>query len=465
MDQRILELIGDLRRAGVRISPSESLDALTAAAEIDMGDRAVFKAALGTTLIKEGRDLGTFERLFDVSFPDARAFGEELGKALGREEAWIRQLIDRLLSEETPALDEISEILLRGREGEMDAFVGSPGLERLMCWFHVGDFSRRIYAGIDWGAIERDFGRIVELLEGRDLAPDELARIRRSLELRLEAFRRLVRRRVEHELERRACDGRRRADPAPLINKAFSALRVDEVGEMKAIVAQLARRIKDALATRQRVKRRGRLDARRTVRKNLQYGGVPMEMVLRQRRRDKPNMVTICDVSDSVGYASRFMLQLVWSLQECFARVRSYVFVSELAEGPQAFKRYPVEMAVEWALREAPVDYHGQSAFGGAFSEFAHAELSGLDSRTTILILGDARNNYHDPQEWALRRIRERVKGIIWLNPQGQREWGLADSAMPVYASCCNVLRECRTVRQLAEVVESLVGHRWRRRG
>jgi len=115
MDQRILELIGDLRRAGVRISPSESLDALTAAAEIDMGDRAVFKAALGTTLIKEGRDLGTFERLFDVSFPDARAFGEELGKALGREEAWIRQLIDRLLSEETPALDEISEILLRGR--------------------------------------------------------------------------------------------------------------------------------------------------------------------------------------------------------------------------------------------------------------------------------------------------------------------------------------------------------------
>ena len=183
MDQRILELIGDLRRAGVRISPSESLDALTAAAEIDMGDRAVFKAALGTTLIKEGRDLGTFERLFDASFPDARAFGEELGKALGREEAWIRQLIDRLLSEETPALDEISELLLRGREGEMDAFVGSPGLERLMCWFHAGDVSRRIYAGIDWGAIERDFGRIVELLEGRDLAPDELARIRRSLEL------------------------------------------------------------------------------------------------------------------------------------------------------------------------------------------------------------------------------------------------------------------------------------------
>ena len=124
-----------------------------------------------------------------------------------------------------------------------------------------------------------------------------------------------------------------------------------------------------------------------------------------------------------------------------------------------------VETAVEWALREAPVDYHGQSDFGRAFSEFARAELSGLDSRTTVLILGDARNNYHDPQEWALRRIRERVKGIIWLNPQGQREWGLADSAMPVYASCCDVLRECRTVRQLAEVVESLVGHRWRRRG
>src|SRR3972149_4581127 len=105
------------------------------------------------------------------------------------------------------------------------------------------------------------------------------------------------------------------------------------------------------------------------------------------------------------------MLQLVWSLQECFARVRSYVFVSELAEVTQAFKRYPVETAVEWALREAPVDYHGQSDFGRAFSEPPPAGRGGPASGAPVLIRGDARNNSHEPQEWALRRVRERAKG------------------------------------------------------
>src|SRR5205807_5095971 len=135
--------------------------------------------------------------------------------------------------------------------------------------------------------------------------------------------------------------------------------------------ARLARRIKDALALRQRQEERGRLDSRRTIRKSLQYGGIPMEIVLRRRHREKPKLVTICDVSDSVRNASRFMLQLVWSLQECFSRVRSFVLVSEIAEVTQAFEIYPVERAIEWALKAAPVDYHCRSDFGYAFNRFA----------------------------------------------------------------------------------------------
>src|SRR5439155_924386 len=130
---------------------------------------------------------------------------------------------------------------------------------------------------------------------------------------------------------------------------------------------------------------------------------------LKRRHREKPKLITICDVSDSVRNASRFMLQLVWSLQECFSRVRSYVFVSEIAEVTQAFNTYPVERAIEWALKGAPVDYHCRSDFGFAFSQFTKTELDSLDRKTTILMLGDARNNYNDPQAWALRLIRERV--------------------------------------------------------
>ena len=188
---------------------------------------------------------------------------------------------------------------------------------------------------------------------------------------------------------------------------------------MKAVVARLARKIKDALAMRQRQEEKGRLDTRRTIRQSLQYGGIPMEVRFRRRHREKPKLITLCDVSDSVRNASRFMLQLVWSLQDCFSRVRSYVFVSEIAEVTQAFNTYPVDTAIDWALKSSSVDYHCRSDFGYAFSRFVKTELETLDRKTTVLILGDARNNYNDPQAWAIRQIRERVKGIIWLNPGG----------------------------------------------
>jgi len=154
----------------------------------------------------------------------------------------------------------------------------------------------------------------------------------------------------------------------------------------------------------------------------------------------------------------------VWSLQECFARVRSYVLVSEIAEVTQAFATAPVEPAIEWALRSAPVDYHCRSDFGYGFNRFCRTELDSLDHRTTVLILGDARNNYNDPQAWTLRLIRERVKGIIWLNPEGQWGWGVGDSVMPLYRPHCDVVRECRTIAQLVDVVDNLV-HSWWRRG
>src|SRR5438552_8896210 len=372
MEERILEFIGDLRRAELRISTSEALDALAASAE-------------------------------------------------------------------------------------------GAGLERLMYFLQVGYFSRRIADQFDWSAIEADIEKIMQALEARGLDPGQLARIRNYLELRLEAFRRMIRQHVQRELERRAYRAGEQLTREVLADKPLFALTPDEVAQMKGVVAKLARRIKDALALRQRQEQKGRIDSRRTTRKSLQYGGIPMEIFLKRRHREKPRLITICDVSDSVRNASRFMLQLVWSLQECFSRVRSYVFVSEIAEVTQGFNNFPVERAIEWALKGAPVDYHCRSDFGYAFSRFANTELDSLDKKTTILMLGDARNNYNDPQAWALRLIRERVKGIIWLNPEGQWGWGIGDSVMPLYTPACDFVRECRTIGQLGEVVDNLVHHWWRR--
>src|SRR5438093_920676 len=361
MDQRILEFIGDLRRAEMRISPSEAIDALAASGEIGLEDRETFKAALATTLVKESRDLPTFDRLFDLYFLDLEALGAGLKKALGPEDPRIQELLDRLMAEDGLEMDEMTELMLRGQGSDME-------------------------------------------------------------------------------------------------------MAIRQGGQMKAVVARLARKIKDALALRQRQEEKGRLDSRRTIRKSLQYGGIPMEVRFRRRHREKPKLVTLCDVSDSVRNASRFMLQLVWSLQECFSRVRSYVFVSEIAEVTQAFNTYPVDHAIEWALKSSSVDYHCRSDFGYAFSRFVRTEIESLDRKTTVLVLGDARNNYNDPQAWAIREMRERVMGIIWLNPEGQWGWGIGDSVMPLYSPACDIVKECRTVGQLVEVVDQLV-HSWWRRG
>jgi len=468
VDERILEFIGDLRRAEIRVSPSEALDALAASAEVGLADREAFKSTLAATLIKEFRDQPTFDRLFDLYFLDLEALGEGLKKALGPEDPRVQDLLDRMLAEEGMELDDLTELLMRGGGSELEMAIRASGqnagLERLMYFLQVGFFSRRISDRFDWSAIEADLEKIMEMLEARGLDPGQLARIRNYLELRLEAFKRMIRQHVERELERRAYRQGEKLTREVLSDKPLFALTPDEIAQMKNVVARLARKIKDALALRQRQEQRGRIDTRRTMRKSLQYDGVPMEVVLRRRHREKPKLVTICDVSDSVRNASRFMLQLVWNLQECFSRVRSYAFVSEIAEVTQAFSIYPVERAIEWALKAAPVDYHCRSDFGYAFNRFAKTELDSLDRKTTILILGDARNNYNDPQAWALRHIRERVKGIIWLNPEGQWGWGIGDSVMPLYAPACDFVRECRTIGQLGEVVDNLV-HRWWRRG
>src|SRR5258705_4258989 len=287
MAQRTLEFIGDLRRAEMRISPSEALDALTASTEIGLEDRETFKSALATTLVKESRDLATCDRIFDLYCLDLQALGEGLKKALGPEDPKIQEMLDRLTSEAGMELDELTELLLQGEGSEMEMAIRQEGqgtgLERLMYFLQVGYFSRRIYDKFDWEAIERDLSRIMQLLESKGLDPGMIARIRNYLDLRLEAFRRMIRQHVERELERRAFRQGEKLTREELTDKPLFALSADEVAQMKAVVARLARKIKDALAMRQRQEEKGRLDSRRTIRQSLQHGGNPVEVAFLRR--------------------------------------------------------------------------------------------------------------------------------------------------------------------------------------
>jgi uncharacterized protein with von Willebrand factor type A (vWA) domain len=185
--------------------------------------------------------------------------------------------------------------------------------------------------------------------------------------------------------------------------------------------------------------------------------GVPLELRWKQKRRNRLNLAVLCDVSSSVRNASRFMLQLVYSLQQQRGRVRSFVFIGDLDEVTQTFERNKIDEAVRIATSEANIIYWAHSDFGRAFSEFLDKYGDALTSRTTVIVLGDGRSNMYDPQIEAVQEIHERARKFIWLNPESEWGWGTGDSIAPLYARYCDRMIECRNLAQLTQAIEYLM--------
>jgi uncharacterized protein with von Willebrand factor type A (vWA) domain len=202
---------------------------------------------------------------------------------------------------------------------------------------------------------------------------------------------------------------------------------------------------------------RGRFNVKQTLRKNLQFGGVPFNIQLDRRKKTKPEVMVLCDISDSVLNASRFMLQFVYSVQDLYAKVRSFVFVSEIGEVTKLFEEHDLNVAVETALRGDVIDVFSHSNFGRAFEMFHRNFFTAVNSKTTVLIIGDGRNNYNRPSDWVLREIKSKAKQLIWLNPESRMTWGVGDSEMPRYAPNCHIAEECRSINQLYKIVDLIV--------
>jgi uncharacterized protein with von Willebrand factor type A (vWA) domain len=211
------------------------------------------------------------------------------------------------------------------------------------------------------------------------------------------------------------------------------------------------------MAVRRKRVKRGRLDVKRTIRDSMEFGGVPFRIRYEDKRKERPQVIILCDISDSVRNVSRFMLQFVHSLQDLYSRVRSYVFVADIAEVTKLFSDNDIQTAINDSINGNVVNVYAHSDFGRAFRDFHRDHIEAVDSRTTVIILGDARNNYNAPNEWVLREIQERAKQVIWLNPENRSTWGFGDSEMSRYAPFCDMVEECRNLRQLYKVVDSLV--------
>ena len=467
MDDRIVEFAHVLRRNGVRVSTSENMDVFRALELLGIADPVLFRHALRAALVKRASDLKPFEELFDYFFlgigQAIDALDRRIMEELGLTPDQFQELIERvrqLLKEMEGELSELTRALLSANHAELERLLREAA--RQEADFNYPDSFRltpytRMAARLEISRVQSDVERFRGMLQMLGENGEDFRNVIRYIDERIRDLNRLLREVIQQE-QRKAGMGLK--DPTQrtgLADKSFAFYNEDDIRRMNEAVTRLAQRLKNRLSVRRKKAARGRFNVKETLRHNLQYGGVPFHIQLDRRKKTKPQVMILCDISDSVLNASRFMLQFVYSVQDLYARVRSFVFVSDLGEVTKLFEDNELQRAVETALKGDVVDVYSHSNFGRAFEIFYRDYFPAVTSKTTVLIIGDGRNNYNRPNEWVLREVQQKAKQLIWLNPENRVTWGVGDSEMPRYMPYCDLAEECRSINQLYKVVDLIM--------
>jgi uncharacterized protein with von Willebrand factor type A (vWA) domain len=467
MQDRIIEFANVLRRNGVRVSLSESVDAFRALSLLGIEDPGLFRGALRSTLVKREVDLKAFEELFDFFFLGlGQAFDQadqRLMEQLGLTPQQFQQLLEQIrefLREMGGELSDLARALLSGDNAELERMLREAVAAELeqssQESFRITPFTR-LASRLQTDTLQEEIENLKTLLQLLGNGHEDRQNVIRYLEQRRKDLYRMLRELIQQEQRKRGLEVSDRNRLVSFAEKSFAFYSEDDIRRMNEAVARLAQRFKNRLTVRRKRASRGRFDVKETLRKNLQYGGVPFQIALDRRKKTKPQVMILCDISDSVLNASRFMLQFMYSVQDLYTKVRSFVFVSDLGEVTQLFEDNELQHAVERALRGEIIDVYSHSNFGRAFEIFYRNHFPAVTSKTTVLIIGDGRNNYNRANDWVLREIQQTAKQVIWLNPENRMTWGVGDSEMPRYLPYCDIAEECRNISQLYKVVDLIV--------
>jgi len=457
----VSELFGALRREGFEISTVQAIDALRALEIVGLEDRADVESALALTLVERASDRAAFHRVFAMFFsPEAVHASDLWGRLAARgfsktELSMLRDVLDGAAERSGASGDALR--LLAGDPGELDHLLRAAGVRRALAPMHspaaAGFFAQEVerLVGISRtaGALAR-IGQALTDAFGAERGDALLVLLRDELA----GMRRRVRAHVEREPDRKARESRGE-DTRPL-GAAFASLDPEEARLVRRALRSLAERLGGGARLRSKRARRGKFDARATIRRAMQTGGVPMVAVRRKRRMDAPRLIVVCDVSESVRQASRFMLELVSAMQELFTKTRSFVFVSDLAETTALFDVGPDHALAEIASG-AVVGLTASSHYGRAFAELERRLFGKLDRRDTIVVLGDGRTNHHADGAEVVARLRDRAGALYWLSPEPASAWGAFDSAMPRFAKAATRVLPARTALELERAARLIV--------
>ena len=466
MPSNLVNFIQVLRTHDVRISPAETLDAMNVATTLGYANRTLLRDGLGMTLAKTPEEeavyLRCFDRFFDQKLADFADTLEQDGEQDTATEQTDQSTSDIAepgdnspLEEAASASDDLQSLM----DSElMQALINNDrnalsvamtragegaGLQQIQMFTQKGQFTRRI---LDAMGEEQIRAGIIELERQQSPALPQLQRYR-------DILREQVRDYVEREYLLHA-EGKNQQFMEEVLSKTrLSNIEHTYLHRVHELVRKMAKKLAARHARKRRVHKRGQLDMARTLRKGIANDGVMFNTYWRQTRREKPQILAVCDVSGSVAAYAKFLLLFLYSLQDVLPRVRSFAFSSHLGEVSELFEQYPVEKAIEIVNWK----YGGATDYGSSLRDFSHLALDDINSTTTVIILGDARNNKGDPQLEIMQSIYQRARQVIWLNPESRRAWGTGDSEMPRYQSACHFAAECNNLKQLERVIDQLL--------
>lgn len=459
MKKPLIEFARHLRKSGIQVSQAELLDSGAALIHLSLENRSELKHALRTTMIKRGRDIPIFDALFDLHFPA----GPVLDSAhyLPEEESFqeslppLASMLDAGESDVTSAM----ELMLTGWSGAhtrmlvdrlRNLTLHQMEIPPIRGSFFIQQLRRDI--GLDKLKIEAE--ALLANMEGHGLDPQQSKSIRDLIQRNLERLDWQLKDWVEREVAKTRFVAERRLDGEELARMNLFQLTEKDLLAIRPVVDRLARRLKDRLSQRLKRDDVGRFDLKNTLRRNIGFGGPLPDLRFRHKKPARPQIIALCDVSRSVRNFSRFMLLFLYTLKEIVARVRSFIFVGDLTEVTRIFQEHDLEHAVSLAAAGNGLRYPFGTDYGSSLTQFTEQFAGAVNSKTTVIVLGDARNNNLPPCVEALETIAARARKLIWLNPESQFTWNLGDSVMSLYRPYCSILTECGTLEQLANAVE-----------
>ncbi len=469
MDRTLTEFIRALRGSHIRVSTSESLDAFHAVELVGYQDRSLLKDSLGACLSKSELEKAYFdscferfftvERLSQVNQKEGGDGNEVVGGELSPESSsQAGENSERLpkpagFDGDTPPPESaLGQMLTQGNSAEFSLALNQAAqaadITSIRSFTQRGLFGRRIMMEMGLAELEdeirtrgesddiRDRESARELIQARDLLRAE---VRDFVERQLVLFTSAQGEQFREEVIR---------------NMSLNNMEIKTFARLNDVVRKMAKRLVAVHSKRRRVYQRGQLNIKKTLQGNMAYDGALFDLKWKSTKVDRPRVMVICDVSGSVAEVSRFLLMFLYSLSEVMPKVRSFAFSSSLGEVTEKFDKLELNEAMHAVLSDWG---RGSSDYGESWLDFKRLAYEDVDHRTTIIILGDARNNYREHQSQVLKQISERAKQIIWLNPENKNKWSTGDSVMNHYQPYCRMVETCNTLNHLERVIDKLL--------